>query len=295
MLLILNKSRVSNSKVNSLTPDQKLSVQLSNNNKRDSDQFGFSKYTKATGRSDLEGNETFITTNDYQNHLHTMDERISKLENLVWSLYKELNGKIENANANMQLQVEEANNTTQQVFAQLSDEIGGLRDEMAQISYPLRKSDDEGYDGSAEEYYNQEEGEGEDYNLEREDENYIMGSLDRVDEELYSNDYSHEGKAEYSRHSVDRTDPQVEISHDKLPKDSHSGIDLEEEHKNFKLAQKYTSPHFREDLKEPSSEGNKENSSPVEETEEGELEYYFSCHERMIREYNRGTSLLIKF
>lgn len=289
MLLILNKSRVANSKTNSLTPDQKLSVQLSNNNKRDSDQYGLSKYTKATGRSDIEGNETFITTNDYQSNLHTMDERISKLENLVWSLYKELNGKIENANANMQLQIEDTNNTTQQVFAQLSEEIGGLREDMAQISYPLRKSDDEGYDGSAEEYYNQEEeGEGEEYNLEREEENYIMGSLDRVDEELYSNDYSHEGKVEHSRHSVDRTDPQVEISYDKLPKEYHLGIDLEEEHKNFKLAQKYSSPHFKEDQKESSSEGNKENSSPVEGSEEVDLEYYFSCHERMVHEYNIG-------
>jgi hypothetical protein len=286
---IKNKSRVTSTKANSFTPDQKLSVQLSSTNKRDSDQLGYSKYTKATGRSDLEGNDTFITQTDYHHHFQAMDERINKLENLVWSLYKELNGKIENTNANLQLQLVETNNTTNQVFTQLGEEIGSLREDMGQITYPLRKFDDDGYEGSAEEFYHNE-GEGE-------EENFLVGSLDKVDEELHSNDYSNEGKDEFSRQSVDKTDLLVESSLDKVPQSvQDSGKDLEDQQK-FRFEQNYSSPHFWVDQKGPSTEGNKESTSPAEESEEeeGDLEYYFSCHERMIRDYNKGTHQLFKF
>jgi len=245
----------------------KLSTQLSSGreDRRDSDH----------AFNGIEMTKTFISTSDHYALMGAMEDRISKLENLVWSLYKELNGKIDSASASTQLQLEE-------IAGQIT------------LSQPVKQSEDgdgdEGYEGSEEENYlpNEQkfiEAEGED--------NFIQGSLDKVDEELSSQYYSNEEKEEFSRNTIDKSDPLVNLSRDKTPYDYQPvTINFIENQGKEDILQKQISY----DHSSPNFYGNngtisKESDTPENSDDENELEYYFSCHERMVHNYSKGNIL----
>lgn len=235
--------------------------------------------------------------------MSVMDDRITKLENLVWSLYKELNGKIDASAASTQAQISDANSVTQQVFNQLGDEIGSLKDDFARVTAPLSRSQDDGYDGSEEgmeEEGMDEQPIDEEEALDAEEHNYIQGSLDEVVEEG-SQYYSNEEKAEFEQNSVDQTDQFVDSNTDRYRyenlKQQDEPIEEEEEYEeqpNF-IDRKYYEKHDpNQDKFMSNSEEGKGSSTPVEGTEaegEGEeLEYYFSCHERMIKDHRHSST-----
>jgi lysine/ornithine N-monooxygenase len=91
------------------TPEMKLSGHFSSGKgtRENSEQMNYKMHRHCFDKTDNEGNETFITSTDYHQQMASMDDRISKLENLVWSLYRELNGKIEQNNVVCQKQIEE--------------------------------------------------------------------------------------------------------------------------------------------------------------------------------------------
>lgn len=51
--------------------------------------------------------KTFISTTDHYAQMGAMEDKISKLEGLVWTLYKELSHKIDSNSESTQLQFEE--------------------------------------------------------------------------------------------------------------------------------------------------------------------------------------------
>lgn len=289
-------------KDNTSTPEVKLSTQFSSGRegRGNSDQTNYKPYKRRIDRTENEANETFITTTDYQHQMSAMDDRISKLENLVWSLYKELNGKIESSTATTQAQISEVNSVTQQVFNQLGDEIGSLKDDFARVTVPLSRSQDEGYDGSEEGM--EEEGMDE-HPIDSEEHKYIQGSLDEVVEEG-SQYYSNEEKAEFEQNSVDRTDQlsstdRYKYENLKEQVEPNEYDEEEEQPQPHLIDQKYYEKHDpNQDKFMSNSEEGKGSSLPVEGTDaeaeaegEGEeLEYYFSCHERMIKDNQYSTS-----
>jgi hypothetical protein len=285
-------TEVTHTENNSLTPEVKLHSNFSSgrNHMRISENFG-NKVRHNTNRSDNEGNETLVTSEDYHHQMAAMDDKITKLENLVWSLYKELNSKIETATANFEYQLQETAQSTKMVFGQLGEEIASLKTDIGRYSYPLNVKSDEGYEGSEEESPDP-------YDGEEPQQVYMQGSLDKVDEELNSQDYSKEGNAEFLRNSTDRSDPLIDSSRDRLEKHPYdyqvqeqrvsTSRDNESERK-YEFEQEYVSPHFYENVENSSSQ-RKGNTTPDDFEGEGDLEYYFSCHERMVHSYNQSNA-----
>lgn len=275
-------------KDNNSTPEVKLSTQFSSSRagRGNSEQISSKLKHRGYNQTENEGNETFITSTDYHQQMSAMDERISKLENLVWNLYKELNVKIDNTTASTQARLEENKSLTQQIFNQLGDEIGALREDFARATSPIDQSQDEGYDGS-EENDREEMGEAEG------EQHYIQGSLDEVVEEMSSQYYSGEDKHEFSRHSLDKTDPLLESSRDKPPYNyRNKKYEQDGESEQYLLEPDFINPDLykRQDFGairgNSSSDNRRETSTPLEGSDgEGDLEYYFSCHERMIKDY----------
>ena len=253
--------------INSSTPDnKKLSTQFSSGkeDRRDSDQYPVNGF---------DGSKTFISSTDHHAQMSAMEDRIAKLENLVWNLYKELNGKIENTTASTQIQLEE-------MTAQM------------RLSQPL-KAEENGYEASDEENCNANEqkpfeDEGEDL--------FIQGSLDRVEEELSSQYYSQEEKDEFSRNTFDRSEPQVSSARDKQPYDYQLAVnefereEVKEEILQNRITDEFSSPHFYDG--NDNSDNSNGRMTPDEGSEgepEEDLEYYFSCHERMMRDSSKGN------
>lgn len=271
------------------TPNMKLSTEFSSDRKgRSSDLNGKSRY-----KQDPDINDTFAV--DLQTQISSMEDRMSKLENLVWSLYSELNTKIESTTSSTQLQLEEAQTMTQQVFSQLGEEIGALRDDFARVTIPLNRSGDDGYDGSEEENEDQEpEEEQLLYHPHETDRNYIQGSLDEVQEEDGSQYFSEEEKVEFERDSVDKSDPLLESSRDRMPYDYQPRQESPEPGDNMELLKDYTEPQYYEpnSREPPYSHDSRDRSdtTPEESESNDDLEYYFSCHERMIKDYDRSSS-----
>lgn len=150
-----------------------------------------------------EGNDTFVTSTTIQTQITAIDEKVTKLENLVWSLYKELNKKIENVAASTQQQVDESQQVTHQIFNQFGAELEGIKGDIAGLTVksPVQ---DEGYDGS------EEENEYEQYEEQPEVEQFAQGSLDEVKEEMDSQYYSQEGHQDFSRNTVDKSETLIE-------------------------------------------------------------------------------------
>lgn len=243
----------------SSTPDQKLSTQFSSGkeDRRGSDQLMYN----GTDQS-----KTFISTSEHQVQMSIMEDRVSKLESLVWALYKELNGKIESTSQSTQMQ-----------FEDLANQMG--------LSQKLKRSED-GYEGSEEEHPHQiTEAEGE--------EGYIQSSLYKVEEEMSSQYYSQEGGDEFSRNTVDKSDPNVALNQEKTPYDYQPTlVNIEEESKeaSYQHQPSYdnTSPEFYGNRDVMSKQTDTPEHSEGEGENDDELEYYFSCHERMVHDYEIG-------
>jgi hypothetical protein len=93
----------------SITPDIKRNGNFScgRATRDNSDQTNYKYGKSAFDKTFNEGNDTFLTTQDYQNQMSTFDERIGKLEDLVWKLFNELSGKFEQTASSTQLQLED--------------------------------------------------------------------------------------------------------------------------------------------------------------------------------------------
>lgn len=241
----------------------KLSTQLSTSKEdhRSSDLF-----------SGAEPSKTFISTSEHQLQMSAMEDRISKLENLVWALYKELNGKIDSSAASTQIQIEE------------------LTGQMAQANQARRSED--GYQGSEEENTNIHNG----ISPERQNEDeYYQSSLCKVEEEASSQDYSQEGGDEFSRNTIDRSDPNVVGAKENPPHDYQSELmNIKEVSRedSYQNQNSYDSnPDFYGDHQILSKQSDTpENSDGEGEGENGDLEYYFSCHERIVHDTCSGIS-----
>jgi len=245
------------------------------------------KRKRMSERQDNDGNETFITSTDYHQQMSTMDDRLTKLENLIWSLYRELNGKIENSFANCTI---EANEIAQQVTQQLGNEIEELRTTITHIQNTTnfvshKQSEDEGYEGSEENIEEEAQDNFENFD----EEQYIQGPLDKVVEEA-SREYDSNPEKSHEMHKYAASG---KYRHTKQrSNDSNSP----ERRDNFRRAN-YTKEEYDDKLTNSDQEKQSTPQPEIEdegeaegEGEENNLEYYFSCHERMINDYSNKSA-----
>jgi len=180
---------------------------------------------------------------------------------------------------------------TQQIVSNIGDEVSDLRNDFNRISMPMSQSQDDGYEGSDENNIRDESPE--------EDGVYIQGSLDQVIEEDH---YSNEESQEYTCRSAEKTDPVVETFRSRptfnqvICEEEPQTIEYENSLQNEKYinsSQMYINQEMSTEFLK--NEDNVQETTPdeISEVEEGEgegegdndLEYYFSCHERMVKDY----------
>lgn len=247
------------------TPDTKLtSTQFSSGRegRGNSVQINY-KRKRMSDRHEMDGNETFITSSDYHQQMTNMDDRITKLENLVWSLYRELNGKIETAFANTQLQ---STDVAEKVVNQLGSEIQDLRETMVHLQNSVhlmqpqsKASDDEGYEGSDE---NQEEIHQTDNNNHHD----LQIELDEVLEEHESSQYDSNLERDHRKYDYgNKSNPEIHIEQE---------FDVNQLNQ-FK-ANKFASNGSYQDKLSNSDQNSTPEAELEAEGENNDLEYYFS-------------------
>lgn len=215
-----------------------------------------------------------------------MDDRISKLETLVWDLYNELNNKISNAVTQTEIQLNETKIVTNKIFDQLSSEIWQLKVNITKLSPVEGPSQDDGYNGSDE---------FEDDPNEETEQQFLNGGLDEVAEEMTSQYWS-ENEILRPNESYDQSIQVVEPTWDLRPPQI-SFYDSKDSKKTSDEAGVYTfdGNRYNYDNSEkklsidPSSNIRNDLISPFPEGEgDDDLDYYFSCHERMMNSHNDG-------
>ena len=265
-------------RANPSTPETKLSSKFSRLNTANK---------RASNSHELEGADTFITSADYNNQMALMDERVTKLENLIWDLYKELNNKIENSVAHVELQLNENKLITDKIFDKLNSEVLTLKANITKISPVESASQDDGYNGS-DEYEGEPVGEGE--------QQFVQGTLDEVAEEM-SSQYWSEREIFHQNESYEKSVQVIEPSRDVMPLFHHiSGSKIpKKKNDDIRLytfeGGRYNYDQTDKKLSPESSDKQMRDSENLNEEGEGddELDYYFSWHERMIKDYENGN------
>lgn len=217
-----------------------------------------------------------------------MEERISKLENLIWDLYKELNNKIDNSVVQTEMQLNENRIVTNKIFDQLSSEIWQLKTNITKISPAEGASQDDGYNGS-EEYEDENNGEAE--------QQYIQATLDEVAEEM-SSQYWSDNEILRPNDSYEQSVQIIEPSRDIMPPqisfyESKNSNKNNDEHRVYTFeGNRYNYDHSEKKISIDQfvNQRNDFTSPYAEEEGDDDLDYYFSCHERMMNNYNEGNN-----
>ena len=270
---------MSGNKVSISTPDTKFAkteFPSGRGNRGNSVQIEY-KRKRMSERQDNDGNETFVTSTDVHQQMIAMDDRITKLENLVWTLYRELNTKIDTSVANCRNEVTEvAQNVTQQIGTEIQDMKTTLSEMQKGPQIENKKrTEDEGYEGSDEQF--------DDMPLPNQpyDPDFPHGELDEVIEEKTSQYDSNIDKSNDAYYDYQGRDSK-EIF---VRETSGQGTDKPNQFKSHSYGRGFYTDKLSNS--EPEITETPEGEYEAEGDEEGnELEYYFSCHERMIKDYN---------